>query len=177
MTLLAQNQYNIPRQMPPLFKNRNGTKSYMLPAAKDMAHEACFFATIMPATSGLQCVVTSGNSELYEQLFKAKAMVTYRLIAASLDPNASDDVDAISDTIETALDLLNNFGPSFVNFDLFLSLPKSVNGEHLAAILRVTHPWSETIPGWGKMLGVAEEALREVGLDPADALMGLSETQ
>lgn len=89
-----------------------------------------------------------------------------------LDPIAPNDVDAISVTVEYIFEAISQFGPGAI--DLNKLAEDRVSGEHLAAILRATSTWKSLIPGWKAALHVAEIALVRVGIDPQDALVGLS---
>jgi len=88
-----------------------------------------------------------------------------------LDPGATTDVDSISETIDSVFAALTTFGPGAV--DLSGVAIHTVNGEHLAAILRVTSSLQEFTPGWEHALEVAKAALTNAGADPADALFGM----
>lgn len=88
-----------------------------------------------------------------------------------LDPAAPVDVDAISETVDFIFEAITQFGPGAI--DLTRLSAERVNGEHLAAILRVTSSWKSRIPGWAAALMVAKESLVLAGSDPSDALIGL----
>jgi hypothetical protein len=88
-----------------------------------------------------------------------------------LDLNASTDVDALSETVESVLEVLSAHGPTAI--DLTNLSDKGVQGEHLAAILRTTSAWDSQTPGWYQALHVAKLALQREGIDPQDALYGL----
>lgn len=87
------------------------------------------------------------------------------------DQNASTDVDALSETVESVLEMLSEHGPAAI--DLTNLSEKSVQGEHLAAILRTTASWDSQTPGWPQAIQVAKLALQREGIDPQDALYGL----
>jgi hypothetical protein len=87
------------------------------------------------------------------------------------DTAASGDVDAISKTIERVFETVVQFGPQSI--DLRNLSADQVNGEHLAASLRATFVWRENVPGWQDARAVAAAALQRVGINPADALLGL----
>lgn len=87
------------------------------------------------------------------------------------DLNASTDVDALSETVESVLEMLSEHGPAAI--DLTNLSDTSVQGEHLAAILRTTVTWDSQTPGWSQALQVAKLALQREGVDPQDALYGL----
>lgn len=124
------------------------------------------------------------GSSNYPSLFLRGGMLRERQIfegaAASVmapwkrhlfDVASSVDVDALSETIEGVYNTISLLGPGWL--DLTALDAGSVQGEHLAAILRATAPWQEYIPGWGEALSVSEAALKRSGVDPLDALFGL----
>lgn len=88
-----------------------------------------------------------------------------------LDPKSSVDVDQISETVDHLYDAVFEYGPAAI--DLRGLFPDAVNGEHLAAILRATSAWSNSVLGWTPALKVAEQALRLNKQNPYDALVGL----
>ena len=90
-----------------------------------------------------------------------------------LNPHASSDVDTISETVEYAFEALSQFGPSAINLNGLTV--NQVQGEHLAAVLRMTYPWRAETPGWIAALGIAKTALALVGVDYRSALIGLLE--
>ena len=87
------------------------------------------------------------------------------------DPHAPTDVDSLTETVEAALDRLAAYGLDGMNFHGMD--PNNVQGEHLAAVLRATSTWKESLPGWRSALKVAELALVREGVDPKDALFGM----
>jgi hypothetical protein len=89
------------------------------------------------------------------------------------DAKADTDVDTLSETIESVFEILSTLGPKAIVLSNFT--PNNVNGEHLAAVLRVTAPHRADIPGWSIALRTAMQALEIAGLDPQDALAGLLE--
>jgi hypothetical protein len=88
-----------------------------------------------------------------------------------VDSHAISDVDALSETVEGVFEVISRFGPSAINLKHLD--PNSIQGEHLAAVLRATAPWQEQTPGWNEAVQIAEMALRKSGIDPHDALVGL----
>jgi hypothetical protein len=89
------------------------------------------------------------------------------------NPAASGDVDALSETAQSVFETLAKYGPTgiaLVNLD-----PTAIHGEHLATILRATFKWRGQVPGWSESLAVAEQALTRAGINPTDALFGLSQ--
>jgi hypothetical protein len=87
------------------------------------------------------------------------------------DPAATTSVDALTETVEAALDFLVQYGPKAMS--LTGLQPNAVQGEHLAALLRASSTWHADIPGWHEAVQVASEAVRIAGIDPADALFGM----
>jgi hypothetical protein len=85
--------------------------------------------------------------------------------------DAPTDVDAISETAERIMLALSKFGPGKI--DLRNLDADSVQGEHLAVILRVLYWCRDKVPGWGEALEVAKNALTKQGHDFKDALFGL----
>lgn len=88
-----------------------------------------------------------------------------------MDPRASVDVDAISESIDHIYEAIDQFGPGGI--DLNNLRAQDVNGEHLAAILRATSSWKTLVPGWIDALQVAAAALKIANVDAEDALFGL----
>jgi hypothetical protein len=89
------------------------------------------------------------------------------------NPAASGDVDALSETARSVFETLAKYGPTgvgLVNLD-----PTRTHGEHLATVLRATFKWRSQVPGWNEALSVAAEALKGAGINPTDALFGLSQ--
>ena len=89
-----------------------------------------------------------------------------------LDPAASTDVDALSESVESVLETIDKDGPAAISL-LQLDSTK-VQGEHLATILRTTFRWRAQVPGWNSALAIAEAALRREGINPEEALYGLN---
>jgi hypothetical protein len=88
-----------------------------------------------------------------------------------LNPAASVDVDALTETVEAAMDVIFEFGPGALS--LVGLKPEAVQGEHLATLLRASSSWRNQIPGWDAALAVDIEALRRAGTEPKDALFGM----
>ena len=89
------------------------------------------------------------------------------------NPSASGDVDALSETAQSVFETLAKYGPTgiaLVNLD-----PTTIHGEHLATVLRATFKWRGQVPGWNESLTVAAKALTRAGINPTDALFGLSQ--
>lgn len=88
-----------------------------------------------------------------------------------LDLRAPADVDALSETIDAIYDAIDRFGPGAIN--LATLPPATINGEHLAAILRATFAFQNQIPGWAHARGLAIHALQNANIAIDDALAGL----
>jgi hypothetical protein len=88
-----------------------------------------------------------------------------------LNPQAETDVDSLTATAESVLDVLSTAGARAL--DLRGLRPEHVQPEHLAMALRVTSRWKDEVPGWHDALSVAEVAARQNGDDPRDILFGL----
>lgn len=112
----------------------------------------------------------ASSDALEVQMLVEKAKLSSVWKSKVLDPNASSDVDALSETIDSVYELVSRWGPEAIEFQ---SLNGSLNGEHLAAVLRITADFRGQISGWDTMLGRAVESLRLAGLDYNDALTGL----
>jgi len=88
-----------------------------------------------------------------------------------LDPSSPVDVDSISETIEYIYDQISTNGPESI--DLNGLDAHKVNGEHLAAILRASSMWKNSVSGWSAAITVSFDALVLAEEDPLDALAGL----
>lgn len=108
-----------------------------------------------------------------EQLKQADAIASIsRLWEVYLfNPQSSVDVDVISESIDHVYEAIDRFGPGAV--DLTKISENEVNGEHLAAILRISSPWKNQVPGWNSALEVAANALKLAGIHADEALAGL----
>lgn len=103
----------------------------------------------------------------------ARLLITQKWRRNVLNPQASTDVDDLSETVDAVYEGIDIFGPSFISLaDLE---PHLVQGEHLAATLRATFPWRDEVSGWNNALEVARAALINAGADPDDALYGLTD--
>ena len=103
-----------------------------------------------------------------EKAFAESTMTWKRFV---FDPNASTDVDSIAETVDSVFDMIGMYGASSINFGHLDS--KSVNGEHLATVLRVTSSYRDQVQGWDEALGAAIESLTIAEVDYRDALAGL----
>lgn len=84
---------------------------------------------------------------------------------------AASDVDALTETIENAIDYITEFGPRAINLSNLKAT--DVHCEHLASLLRATSIWQHEITGWDTALDVAKEACDLAGLDADDVLFGM----
>ena len=87
------------------------------------------------------------------------------------NPAASNDVDALTETVEYVYDALEEFGPHAIN--LRGLNPDAIQVEHLAAVLRATSMSRDETPGWGDALVVAKVALEAAHIEPDEVLLGL----
>lgn len=104
--------------------------------------------------------------------------------------NASVDIDAISETVDSVVNVLTaeflnkqspeffDGGPAtsverFEDIDLSRFVADEVSAEHLCAALRVTSMGRDQITGWDHALIVARAACIREGKDPEDVLSGL----
>lgn len=86
--------------------------------------------------------------------------------------NSQADVDSLTITAETALEAIAEFGPEVIPTCDLAGL--QIQGEHLATLLRATYVWRNEIAGWSDALDVARRSLADQGVDPDDALYGMS---
>jgi hypothetical protein len=87
------------------------------------------------------------------------------------NPHSSADVDSLTETVEAVLDAVSEFGPSVIKLKNLRA--EQVQGEHLAALLRVTSTWQDEVADWKDALGVASKAVLLAGSDPEDILFGM----
>lgn len=100
-------------------------------------------------------------------------LATYNKLRALISTNNNkDDVDSLTITAETALEAVLEFGPAIIPTNDLNGI--QVQGEQLATLLRATFLWRDEIPGWNHALGVAKLKLTEQGIDPDDALYGMT---
>jgi hypothetical protein len=100
-------------------------------------------------------------------------VATYNKLRALISTeNSTDDVDGLTITAETALEAVLEFGPAIIPTNDLGGI--QVHGEQLATLLRATYSWRDEIPGWDHALGVAKLRLAEQGIDPDDALYGMT---
>lgn len=85
--------------------------------------------------------------------------------------HASVDVDTLTETVEAVLDAVAEFGPSVLKLQNLHE--ENVQGEHLAALLRVTSTWQYEVENWDYALGVAKKAVILAGDDPEDIMFGM----
>lgn len=89
------------------------------------------------------------------------------------DPFAPTDVDTISETVSSLVDLVYDRG--FHAIDFTRIEPDEVNGEHLAAVLRMTSANRILVKGWKHALCVARKALHRQNANIANVLVGLTD--
>lgn len=89
------------------------------------------------------------------------------------DPAAPADVNAIGETVSSLVNLVYDRG--FHAIDFTSIEPEEINGEHLAAVLRITSANRILVKGWNRALRVAREALRQQNVNVADVLFGLTD--
>lgn len=109
--------------------------------------------------------------ESQRQLFDEKSYRANVWRTRLLTRSGPDDVDAISETVESVIDALTWFGPRSVSLDVFDVC--YANASHLVAVLRTTFNWRNEVPGWREALHAAPGVLAEQGLNPDDELFGL----
>lgn len=102
---------------------------------------------------------------------QAGMAVRKRLFQHVLNVRASTDVDALTQTTDAVLDAVLELGPE--NISLFGLQPARVNGEHLAALLRMSLTWKDVVPGWADALVIARASIELSGEDPEDILFGM----
>jgi hypothetical protein len=91
--------------------------------------------------------------------------------AQLLNPQAEVSSSALTSTLRPVVQALLELGPGGVNLS---SLPvESVNGVHLAVVLRATLKRKDFTPGWDDALRVARAALAREGIDETKVLSGL----
>lgn len=99
--------------------------------------------------------------------------VTYNKLRALVSSeNSLSDVDNLTVTAETALEAIAEYGPEVIPTSDLSGL--QIQGEHLATLLRATYSWRNEIAGWSEALEVARRSLADQGVDPDDALYGMS---
>ncbi|MFZ6873531.1 hypothetical protein ACO0LF_15855 [Undibacterium sp. Di27W] len=86
-------------------------------------------------------------------------------------PGVSSDIDSLSETVESAFEIISRFGPGAIVLNEFQR--NHVNGEHLASLLRVTYHYRFNIDGWNDAFELAVNALKNEGIDAQDALAGM----
>jgi hypothetical protein len=116
----------------------------------------------------------SAAEKTLKAFFKSSHRVaTYNKLRALISvENSGTDVDDLTITAETALEAVIEFGPAIIPTNDMAGI--QIHGEQLATLLRVTYSWRNEIPGWGAALEVARLRLAEQGVDPDDALYGMT---
>ena len=98
---------------------------------------------------------------------------TYNKLRALISTdNSSTDLDSLTVTAETALEAVIEYGPKVIPTNDLDGI--QIHGEQLATLLRATYSWRDEIPGWDHALSVAKLRLAEQGIDPDDALYGMT---
>ena len=117
---------------------------------------------------GLSNAVFAGAGNPLDVLARQQVEAAAQSWRAGLfDLNGAHNADGLTPTVMGAYGSLMSFGPRGV--DLRGLNVDSVNGMHLAAILRCTHSWRGEVPGWREALAVACQALERSGLSVEDA--------
>jgi hypothetical protein len=120
---------------------------------------------------GVAPMARSGNTYVFISDTMPKNARTNLWQRHVLNPAAPPGVDALTETVRSVYNTLAAYGPAGLSLaDLTFD---TVQGEHLAALLRATFRLRTQISGWRHALFVAEAALRREGVDPNDALVGL----
>jgi len=88
-----------------------------------------------------------------------------------LDRHAELSANALTKTVKPVFKALTLFGAGAV--DLRGLSVETVNGVHLAVVLRATLTRKAQTLGWSEALSVARAALQRDGIDETDALAGL----
>lgn len=128
---------------------------------------AGFFVLYQAQTSVTKCEIEFDNS----QEFAGKSYRANVWRSRLLTRNALDDVDAISETVESVIDAVTWFGPTSVSLEEIDIV--YANASHLVAVLRSTFNWRHQVPGWFVALQAAPEILAAQGLNPEEELFGL----
>jgi len=88
-----------------------------------------------------------------------------------LDPAAGKKSKDLTRTTEPVFDALLRVGPAAIDLR---NLPEdSINGMHLAVVLRVTFSRRNQVPGWAKALQTAIKTLKSSGANVELVLAGL----
>lgn len=88
-----------------------------------------------------------------------------------LNRHAELSANALTKTVKPVFKALTLYGAGAI--DLRGLSADTVNGVHLAVILRATLTRKSMTPGWSEALSVARTALHRDGIDETDALAGL----
>ena len=91
-----------------------------------------------------------------------------------LNPGLDASAEELTKTTRAVFEVLARHGVSAINLRGF---GHSVNGMHLAMVLRATADDLEGDPSWQRALEYAQTALREVGIEPTEALYGLMKAE
>jgi hypothetical protein len=111
------------------------------------------------------------TSGLKHAIWMQLGELTQRWQRQVLDATASTDVDALTETVEATLELVEKFGPQSLALESIVG--ERVQVEHLAAVLRASSYWRNTIPSWAPAKDWAVMATVAAGYDPDDVLYGM----
>lgn len=172
---LADVQFTVPPAAVALYNDRPLPISAGVASLQKHDSSTTLFFFLRDETFGQRHVVYVRVSEIgsspHRYISTANENHTLAWKRHLFDLNAPTDVDALSETVESILEVLSEHGPAAI--DLTNLSDNGVQGEHLAAILRTTATWDCQTPGWLQALQVAKLALQREGVDPQDALYGL----
>lgn len=122
-------------------------------------------------TSALSVQLPRSAREALDVSLQVEKERLFRKLEANLqDVATAQDVDAVSETVEFAYELLSRWGASSLNMHRTL---EAKNPIHLAAVLRVSVDVKDRVPGWESALAYAADLTVRSGLDVDDALFGL----
>lgn len=99
----------------------------------------------------------------------AQSLSRWKLHAYS--SNSSDDVDAISETVQYIFETLEQLGAYAI--DLSDVREDSIHPEHMAAVLRATYQCKSQVKGWTDALNCAKNAAMATGKNIQDIFFGL----
>lgn len=116
---------------------------------------------------------SSSEKNLKVLVKSSHKVATYNKLRALISTENSDaGVDSLTVTAETALEAIIEFGPAIIPTNDLTGI--QIHGEQLATLLRAAYSWRDEIPGWDHALDVAKQRLAEQGVDPDDALYGMT---
>jgi hypothetical protein len=106
------------------------------------------------------------DRNLWSRKQEARSKWLSRVLDRTLAPNSAE----LTKTVRPVFELLSQFGSESIDLR---HLPETVNGVHLAAVLRSTADELDGTDAWRQALALAQRALLRDGLDPQDALLGM----